>query len=136
MTMDPQPQSGPGESVPGAPGLDSANARDHLANERTFLAWLRTGIAIVVLGFAIGQISIALPVPDAAGISIWLGAAAIVAGVAVCLAGLGRYRQTRRRIERGDFRPAGGLIMIVAIAAAIFGLILASYLLYIGFASP
>ena len=28
-------------------------ARDHLANERTFLAWVRTGAAIVVFGFAI-----------------------------------------------------------------------------------
>ena len=35
-------------------------ARDHLANERTFLAWLRTGVATIVFGFAIGRFSIAL----------------------------------------------------------------------------
>ena len=35
-------------------------ARDHLANERTFLAWVRTGAAIVVFGFAIGRFSIAM----------------------------------------------------------------------------
>ena len=39
---------------------ESANrARDHLANERTFLAWVRTGVAIVVFGFAIGRFAIA-----------------------------------------------------------------------------
>ena len=35
-------------------------ARDHLANERTFLAWVRTGVATIVFGFAIGRFSIAL----------------------------------------------------------------------------
>ena len=51
------------------PVIDSSNlkmesnrnrARDHLADERTFLAWVRTGAAIVVFGFAIGRFSIAL----------------------------------------------------------------------------
>jgi len=35
-------------------------ARDHLANERTFLAWIRTGIVGVVFGFAIGRFAIAI----------------------------------------------------------------------------
>lgn len=132
MTTDPDngneafPMSATRESGPASSTAGSRHARDHLANGRTFLAWLRTGIAIVVLGFAIGQLSIALPVSGATGISIWLGTAAIVAGVALCLAGLGRHRQTSRRIEEGDFRAAGGLIVIVAITAAIFGLILAA----------
>ncbi len=39
---------------------NSNRARDHLANERTFLAWVRTSVAIVVFGFAIGRFAIAL----------------------------------------------------------------------------
>jgi len=39
---------------------DNNNARDHLANERTFLAWIRTGVATIVFGFAVGRFSIAL----------------------------------------------------------------------------
>ncbi len=35
-------------------------ARDHLANERTFLAWVRTSVAVVVFGFAIGRFAIAM----------------------------------------------------------------------------
>ena len=40
--------------------MDRDRARDHLANERTFLAWLRTGITIVVFGFAISRVAIAV----------------------------------------------------------------------------
>jgi putative membrane protein len=40
--------------------LNPNRARDHLANERTFLAWVRTGVATIVFGFAIGRFSIAL----------------------------------------------------------------------------
>ena len=39
---------------------NSNRARDHLANERTFLAWVRTGVATIVFGFAVGRFSIAL----------------------------------------------------------------------------
>ena len=39
---------------------DPNRPRDHLANERTFLAWVRTGAAIVVFGFAFGQFSLAM----------------------------------------------------------------------------
>ena len=75
-------------------------AREHLANERTFLAWVRTGAAIVVFGFAIGRFSIAMrqltalqghPVRTAA-ISVWMGSFTIVGGVALVVAGLLRYR--------------------------------------------
>jgi putative membrane protein len=117
------------EPVTAAPSAD--HARDHLANERTFLAWLRTGIAIVVLGFAIGQLALALPKGDSTGISVLLGTAAIVAGVAMVLAGLGRYRQSSRRIDLGEFRPAGSLIVVVAVVAAIFGVVLAIFLVYL-----
>ena len=65
---------------------NSNRARDHLANERTFLAWVRTAAAIVVFGFAIGRFSIAMrqltmlqghPV-HTAGLSVWMGAVSIV----------------------------------------------------------
>ncbi len=116
-------------------------ARDHLANERTFLAWIRTGVAGVVFGFAIGRFAIAIrqwldvqghghAVPRTE-ISVWFGTAAIVAGVLVCLVGLVRYRRTREEIDSGNFRPAGFIIDLVAIVTALFGLALAAYLVYI-----
>ena len=114
-------------------------ARDHLANERTFLAWVRTGAAIVVFGFAIGRFSIALRQLTAlqghpvhrSGISVWMGATSIVLGVLLVVAGLFRYRQTRDRLDQGKFEPAGFVLVLVTILTVLFGLVLAGYLIYI-----
>ena len=113
-------------------------ARDHLANERTFLAWVRTGAAIVVFGFAIGRFAIAMrqltallghPVRTT-GISVWMGSGAIVAGVALVVAGLVRYRKTRAQLESGTFEPAGFVVDLITILTVLFGLALAAYLIY------
>ncbi len=126
------------EEQPGtSPGSDRAT--DHLANERTFLAWLRTGLAIVVFGFAIGRFAIAVRqfmqwqgrTVAGGGFSVWFGTAAMLAGVALTLAGLVRYRRTRAMIERGRFEPAGFVVDLVGILTAVFGLALAGYLVYI-----
>jgi putative membrane protein len=114
-------------------------ARDHLANERTFLAWVRTAVAIVVFGFAIGRFSIALRqltalqghVTRKGGISVWMGATSIVLGVVLVLAGLIRYRQTRTRLDQGTFEPAGVILDLVTILTVLFGLALAAYLIFI-----
>lgn len=114
---------------------------DHLANERTFLAWLRTGLAVAVFGFAIGRFAIAIrqlteaagrPAPTT-GLSVWFGTAAILAGVVMSLAGWLRYRDTRRRLDVGQFEPAGPIIDFAAVVTALFGIALAAYLIYVGF---
>jgi putative membrane protein len=114
-------------------------ARDHLANERTFLAWVRTGIAIIVFGFAIGRFSIALREfmkiqgynSSTIGLSTWLGIISAVGGVLLIFAGLERYRKTRVQLDSNTFEPAGFVIDLVSYLLGIFGLILAGYLAYI-----
>jgi len=127
-----------------SPGMSVAEsnpnrARDHLANERTFLAWVRTGAAIVVFGFAIGRFSIALrqlaslgghPI-SRSGISVWMGASSIVLGVLLVVAGLARYRKNRARLDEGTFEPAGFVLDLVTALTVLFGLVLAGYLIYI-----
>jgi len=119
--------------------LNPNRARDHLANERTFLAWLRTGVATIVFGFAVGRFSIALqefarfqgkPAPTP-GLTAWVGMVAIIAGVLAILTGHMRYHQTRTQIERGTFEPAGFTIDVSAVLLAAFGLLLAAYLFWI-----
>jgi putative membrane protein len=113
-------------------------ARDHLANERTFLAWVRTGAAIVVFGFAIGRFSIAMRQLTAleghairtAGMSVWMGSGAIVAGVAMVVAGLVRYRKTRAQLDSGTFEPAGFVLDFITVLTVLFGMVLAGYLIY------
>jgi putative membrane protein len=113
-------------------------AREHLANERTFLAWVRTGVAIVVFGFAIGRFAIAMRqltefqghALRTAGLSVWMGMSSIGAGVVMVVAGLLRYRRTRVQLDAGTFEPAGFVLDLVTILIVLFGLALAGYLLY------
>lgn len=114
-------------------------ARDHLANERTFLAWLRTGIATIVFGFAIGRFSIALREfmklqgysSVTPGFTTWLGIISAVGGVLLVFAGLNRYRTAKVQIDSNTFEPAGFVIDLVSYLFGIFGLVLAGYLAYI-----
>jgi len=113
-------------------------ARDHLANERTFLAWVRTAIAVVVFGFAIGRFAIAMRQLTelqghglrTTGLSVWLGAISILGGVVMIVAGLLRYRKTRAQLDLGKFEPAGPVLDLITILTVLFGLVLAGYLIY------
>jgi putative membrane protein len=114
-------------------------ARDHLANERTFLAWVRTGIAIVVFGFAIGRFAVAIrqltilqgSSPVGTGLSVWFGLIAILAGIVLTIGGLVRYRMVRSQLAQGRFEAAGLIVDLLAVVTALFGLTLGGYLLYI-----
>jgi putative membrane protein len=128
-----------GALVPQSENSNPNRARDHLANERTFLAWVRTGAAIVVFGFAIGRFSIAIrqlasfvgrPV-GTVSISVWMGSGAIVVGVLLVIAGLIRYRKTRVQLDAGTCEPAGFVLDLVTVLTVLFGLALAGYLVYI-----
>lgn len=118
---------------------DSNRARDHLANERTFLAWVRTSVAIVVFGFAIGRFAIAMRQLTAlqghasrtTGISVVMGMISILAGVVMMIAGGARYRKTRALLDEGKFQPAGFIVDMVTILTVLFGLALAGYLIYV-----
>jgi len=119
--------------------LNPNRARDHLANERTFLAWVRTGVATIIFGFAIGRFSIALReflkfegrATDTPGLTTWLGIISTVGGVLLILAGLRRYRITKLQLDSNSFEPAGFVIDFVSYLLGIFGLVLAGYLAYI-----
>ncbi len=122
------------------PGNSNPNrARDHLANERTFLAWVRTGVATIIFGFAIGRFSIALREfmkleghsSATPGLTTWLGVVSTLGGVLLILAGLGRYHKTKLQLDSNTFEPAGFVIDLVSYLLGLFGLVLASYLAYI-----
>jgi len=111
-----------------------------LANERTFLAWVRTSVAIVVFGFAIGRFAIAMRqltevqghASKATGFSVWMGTISILAGLVMLAAGSMRYKKTRAQLDEGKFEPAGFIVDLVTILTVLFGLALAGYLVYVG----
>jgi putative membrane protein len=73
--------------------------RDHLANERTFLAWVRTSVTFIGLGFAVDR----LLATDSAGQLVGLGL--IVVGGGLMGPALMSNRRTMRAISAGDSAP-------------------------------
>jgi len=98
--------------------------REHQANERTFLAWLRTSIALIGFGFAIARFGIFLKqmeavmnqtieAPHPLLNSQSLGVSLVIVGVIVIgLAGW-RYGVTFQQIERSNYRPNPWMVWIM-----------------------
>lgn len=96
------------------------DAANHLANERTLLAWIRTSIAIMAFGFVVvkfslfvRQLSILLNKDVQApqhGYSFGIGIAMVAAGAVVLLLSYIRYLKTKRLLEERAYQSSGGLI--------------------------
>ena len=112
-------------------------ASDHLANERTFLAWVRTSISVIVFGFVVAKFGITLRQffrfenldPHDTGISLALGVSFMVVGILMAILAIWRYQSTRVQIEQADFRPANKIIYVVGAVTAGLGIMLVYYLL-------
>lgn len=114
-------------------------ATEYLANERTFLAWVRTCIAVISLGFVIARFGVwlselALQVNPKAevhgtGFSLFVGVAMMALGSALALLAAWRYRAINRSIDRGQFQTDRGLVIIVTISVSLLGLVMIAYLL-------
>jgi uncharacterized membrane protein YidH (DUF202 family) len=59
-----------------------------------------------------------------------IGVGFMAMGIFIAIAAWFGYRNTMRRLETGDFRPAGPIVAVLAIVAVVFGTILAVYLIY------
>ena len=117
------------------------SASDYLAAERTFLAWIRTGIALMGLGFVLARFGLFLQEfnrlePDlpsrSYGLSLWIGVALILLGVAVCLFSMLRHLRMLKQLQSGESLFATVPRMAIGIAAAliILGLVMAGYLIF------
>ena len=96
-------------SKTGRADLDS-RARSHLANERTFLAWLRTGLALIVVGIGAAQF-LELDrdlIPGVRSVSDF-AAMLILVGTLTVIVGRARYMQSREADRAGAVPPGGAL---------------------------
>jgi len=122
-------------TTPTAP-INVDKIRDHLANERTFLAWIRTSISIIVFGFVVAKFGITLReflllqthTVKQSDASLTIGVGFMAMGIFMALLALSRYRITLQRIETNQFRPSNGIVVLLGTVTALFGAILIGYL--------
>lgn len=110
----------------------SAAIRDHLANERTLLAWQRTALALVGLGFVVDRFAFEGSTDKAlAGTLVGLGM--IVAGGLTALVGVYRFVKVEREIDTDSYQPAIGVHVVFAAAIVVAAV---AMVLYLVFAKP
>lgn len=113
---------------------------DYLAAERTVLAWIRTGLALMGFGFVVARFGLFLQQLAAIehggtersfGLSLWFGTALIAAGVVVNVVSAWHHLRTIRDLDRGKYVSSRSATQ--AIATALFlglvGIAMAIYLL-------
>jgi putative membrane protein len=132
--MDPAPQRND------APELDP---RVLFAAERTLLAWVRTGLAMMGFGFVVARFGLfmrellyerGVTPPPRLGLSTWVGTGLVALGVVVNLAAAAQHWRRMQRLLRGEPLIPKPLSLVTATAAvlALLGLFMAAYLLRAG----
>ena len=101
---------------------EDATRRTYLANERTYLAWWRTGLTCLAVAFGAGRI-----VPALDNHARWpyalLGAGFALLGVAFMTLGSRRQREVHEAIERGEFADLGdNLTRALTLAGVVMGI--------------
>ncbi|MGA8099288.1 MAG: DUF202 domain-containing protein [Candidatus Cybelea sp.] len=112
---------------------EPVRATDTLANERTYLAYIRTALAFIAFGFVIARFALFArefsffvhrPSPEA-GLSTSFGTAMAAFGIVVALLGAWRYARTDRFLREGSVSALSGLVgylislFVVAIGAVV-----------------
>jgi putative membrane protein len=116
-----------------------AGPTDHLANERTFLAWIRTAIALIGLGFVIvkfalfiRQITSALndqQVQQSHGISVIIGVFMVAVGAIMTVLAYFRYRNIEKHLENNEYYPSKWLSAVLTFFILAGSIFLLLYLL-------
>lgn len=130
MPVHPQPEQPRPEQDP----------RVYFAAERTFLAWIRTGLGLMGVGFAVARFGLFLRqmrateahvVVNGTGVSVWSGVAIVTLGVVVLIASAVEHLSLIRALNTGTWQPGRISRNAVALAAllALVGIAMAVYLL-------
>lgn len=106
--------------------------REHQANERTFLAWLRTAISLIGFGLAIARFGIFLrelqsrvapQTPTSPINSQSIGVGLVIVGTSLIILAVWRYNQVFWQIERGNYRASRLLVLLTAGVVFILGIL-------------
>jgi putative membrane protein len=119
------------------------DVRDYLAEERTFLAWIRTGITLMTFGFVLARFALFLEeihlsrngaAMSSDRFSLWSGTVFIAGGVAMNLFSVRRHLRVVAELNRAQYfdREPSHQAVIVALFLALVGVVMALYLIFAG----
>jgi putative membrane protein len=95
-----------------------ATRRTRLANERTYLAWWRTGLTAIAVGVGLGRI-----VPGVSDVTAWpyqvVGAGFSLLGIAFIWMGHTRVRAVEKALARGEFAHLSDAVAFALVAAGL-----------------
>jgi putative membrane protein len=105
-----------------------SRTRTHLANERTFLAWVRTGITLIALGLAAAQFLTRDIIPGVPVVRV-LAIALVSSGVLTVVIGSGRSLRVLKHIDEEDYEPSTWPFLAASGIAVLVGLLAAGFIL-------
>lgn len=108
-------------------------AQQHLANERTYLAWIRTAISITGVGFLTTSLHFTINIssnPYINTLVIILGIFACVIGFITCVLSTIQYTRKRSEITGGIYTPSNHSIIFVS---SLFSLLMFMIFMYLSF---
>ena len=122
----------------------SPDRRDHMANERTFLAWVRTSIGIMAFGFVVEKFALFIQrlqhfldkpntssiTPPSLGYSTIFGMVLVATGALIGLLAFVRYKKVEREILDDTYRPSIILDILVAMVILVIGIFLIFLMLH------
>ena len=122
------------------------NRRVHMANERTFLAWIRTSIGIMAFGFVVEKFALFMkqlsyffmksgypinqPLSSSRGYSSILGIFLVGLGAVMGLLAFIRYKKVEKQIDDDAYQPSLILDILLAISILVVGIFLVIYLIH------
>ena len=120
----------------------SGDPRVYFAAERTFLAWIRTGLGLIGVGFAVSRFGLFLremrQVPaqslvHGTGLSLYSGVALVVLGVLVNVSAVWQHFRIVRELRDGTWIAGrvSSYAVILGLLLAVAGVWMAGYLLYV-----
>ncbi|SHG65815.1 YidH family protein [Ornithinibacillus halophilus] len=112
--------------------IDSKYIQQHLANERTFLAWIRTAIAIIGLGFLVTNLHYSLVDTRKSEITDLfasiIGYASIVIGIITIILASISYLKKLKTINNQSFQSTTITLVSVGVLVILIGIIFAGYI--------
>lgn len=121
------------------PKNDEQLSNEYQSNERTLLAWIRTGMSIMVFGFVAVKFSLFIKQLPAkylsettmpnGNFSIYLGIGLLITGALTIILSYFRYIQTVKLLQQGKFQYSTRLLTFIAMSLTFMSIALIAYLI-------